>query len=357
MMLSTSSRALCRHAIPRSLLTATSVTRTAASETSTVTCSFRSFATARRRRPKVVATKYQHLEEQQQLPDRGGLQQAFVPAEQDFGDYLAKASLSPWVPVPDPVARKMLEIAKAGPEDIHVELGSGDGRMNFHALDAPFSVQRSIGVDIDEQLVGLAKERLAKRHPAPTNIEFRVQDLMATETSDGSIWKSEGDSGASSIREATVITMYFVQDALRRLKPKLEMAALPDGCRVVCCGYAMPEWEPDHVEVILDLPIYLYTTPFYKNRNDADDNVRLTPSERIQLEEEDRQYRLSSSTSSMLLEEMSFSTNSQDDDVEEIHVPLFDPATMIDGHWDDFDQEDEEDLDGNPAISKWRHPE
>jgi len=355
MMLSTT-RVLCRRSITRSLLNI-SATGTTTSETVTVTYDCRSFATSRRRRPKFVATKYKHLEEPQELPDRGGLQQAFAPAEKDFGDYLAKASLSPWVPVPDPVARKMLEIAQAGPEDIHIELGSGDGRMNFHALDAPFAVKRSIGVDIDEQLVGVAEERLAKRHPAPTNIEFRVQDLMTDETSSagGSIWKQDGDGGVSTMQEATVITMYFVQDALRRLKPKLEMAALPDGCRVVCCGYAMPEWEPDHVEVILDLPIYLYTTPFYKNRNSADDDgVHLTPAERMQLEEEDRQYRLSSSTSTM---EKSFSQNSQDDDVEEIHVPLFDPATMIDGHWDDFDDEDEEDLDGNPAISKWRQPE
>jgi hypothetical protein len=57
-------------------------------------------------------------QQQQQLPDRGGLQQAFVPAEDNMDDYLAKASLSPWVPVPDPVARKMLEIAKAGPDDV-----------------------------------------------------------------------------------------------------------------------------------------------------------------------------------------------------------------------------------------------
>ena len=81
-------------------------------------------AAARRRRPTAVSTKFEKaLEKQQQelrltQPDRGGLHQAFAPTEANFDDYLSKASLSPWVPVPDPVARKMLEISKAGPDDV-----------------------------------------------------------------------------------------------------------------------------------------------------------------------------------------------------------------------------------------------
>lgn len=35
-----------------------------------------------------------------------------------MADYIGKASLSPWVPVPDPAARKMLELAKAGKDDV-----------------------------------------------------------------------------------------------------------------------------------------------------------------------------------------------------------------------------------------------
>jgi hypothetical protein len=78
-------------------------------------------STTRRKRPPAVATKYKYLDEgsqQHQVVDRGGLHQAFKPLEGNFDDYLKKASLSPWVPVPDPVARKMLDLAKAGPEDV-----------------------------------------------------------------------------------------------------------------------------------------------------------------------------------------------------------------------------------------------
>lgn len=210
--------------------------------------------------------------------------------------------------------------------------------MNFHALDPPFSVQKSTGLDIDEQLVGVANERLSKRHPKPDNLEFRVEDLM------------KGDALHATLQDATLITMYFVQDALKKLKPKLEHA-LGDrkGVRIVCCGYEMPGWEPRWAEVILDLPVYMYTynTPL-------EELPKLTAEERAQMVA----AMEPSSQPTESLEEEVFRTNSMDDDVEEIEVPLFDPNEMIDGHWDDFDEEEEEDdLDGNPAISKWRKPE
>lgn len=47
----------------------------------------------------------------------------FVPKDKDGNDvsmeeYLKFASLSPWVPVPDAVARRCLDIAKAGMNDV-----------------------------------------------------------------------------------------------------------------------------------------------------------------------------------------------------------------------------------------------
>jgi hypothetical protein len=213
--------------------------------------------------------------------------------------------------------------------------------MNFHALDPPYSVRRSVGVDIDEKLVDIALERRSKRHPAPPNLEFHVQDLTQT---DSPIWRVIES-------EATIITMYFVEDALRRLKPKLETALGDRKCRVVCCGYAMPGWEPHWVEVILDLPLYVY-----EYGTAIPESPRLTPAERAQMlaAEEVSNNLMPQLTNS---QEAFPGHNSQFDDVEEIKVPLFDPNEMIDGHWDDFDEPAQEDLDGNPAISKWRQPE
>lgn len=83
-----------------------------------VNVSERGFATKRRRRPKEVSSKYPSLNETVPQIDHGGISQPFNLSEDTIDDYLNKASLSPWVPVPDPVARKMLELAATGPDDV-----------------------------------------------------------------------------------------------------------------------------------------------------------------------------------------------------------------------------------------------
>ena len=98
--------ALCRRsAIPRTLVAITPAWM------------YRDMSTSTPRRRRSNPSKYP-LQDHAIAPDPGGLRQAFVHGEEDFDTYLEKASLSPWVPVPDPIARKMLEIARAGPDDV-----------------------------------------------------------------------------------------------------------------------------------------------------------------------------------------------------------------------------------------------
>ena len=80
------------------------------------------------------------------VPDLfSGQAQPYEHGEESTDEYLKKTTLSPWVPVPDTIARKALDMTGAGPDDIHVDLGSGDGRMNFHAIDT-YLVKKSIGI-------------------------------------------------------------------------------------------------------------------------------------------------------------------------------------------------------------------
>lgn len=295
-----------------------------------------------RRRRKKEGLQFENDSPKSLKNDGPIMLEGFRPSEDNFDDYLKKASLSPWVPVPDAVARKMLELAQAGPNDIHVELGSGDGRMNFHALDPPFSVQKSLGVDIDEKLINLANERKAKRHPQPTNLEFHIQDLLGA---NATIWKTIAEENV------TVITMFFVEDALRLLRPKLEESLKDRKCRIVCCGYPVPEWNEHWAETMLDLKIFVY-------------NYGSPISDELpKLSEEDMALmaKLENDNKVVASDQNSKSPTHYDpyDDAEEIKIPLFDPNEKIDYHWDDFDNEEAEaeDLDGNPAISKWRQPE
>jgi trans-aconitate methyltransferase len=160
--------------------------------------------------------------------------------------YLQTATLSPWVPLPDSVARKAMDLANAGPLDQHVDLGCGDGRVNFHAVDG-YRVATSLGVDIDVALVEQAQQRLAKRHPLPTNVEFVVADLS---NATHAVW--------TRIQQATLITMYFTTEALHKLRPILEQHLVGRSCKLVTCGYEMPGWDASASEVVLGTQIHLY---------------------------------------------------------------------------------------------------
>ena len=177
-------------------------------------------------------------------PKFGKLQEPFKHDEDNVEDYLKKASLSPWVPLPDSAARKVFDVAEATADDVHVDLGSGDGRVCFHAIDV--GVKKSTGIDVDEAIVTVAQDRLAKRHPQP-DLTFYVADLM---DENHNVWEQ--------VQEATIITMYFTTEALEKIRPLLEEKLIGRQCRILTCGYEMPGWESRISEVVLGTQIHLY---------------------------------------------------------------------------------------------------
>lgn len=204
--------------------------------------------------PSIHTTGTPILQASMSLAEHSG---GFVPLdnegkEMDMEEYLKFASLSPWVPCPDPVARKILELTELGPNDVHYELGSGDGRLCFHAIDAPYNAKKSVGIDIDPTLIAQSNTRISKRHPPPSNLEFICADLLDVESPQTKeIW--------SKLRkECNVLTMYFVDEALQKLKPTLEEYLVDTECRVVTVGYEMKGWSPRWVEVIVGLSVFVY---------------------------------------------------------------------------------------------------
>jgi len=172
--------------------------------------------------------------------------------ELPMDEYLKFASLSPWVPAPDPVALRALDVAKASSEDVHYELGSGDGRMNFHAIDSTYNVKKSVGIDIDASLIEQSNLRKARIHPSPEHLEFICADLLEVRNPQtAELWNKIQ-------KECTVLTMYFVEDALLKIKPLLEQRLVGSKCKVVTIGYEMKGWEPIWAEVILGLTVHLY---------------------------------------------------------------------------------------------------
>jgi hypothetical protein len=150
---------------------------------------------------------------------------AAAAAAQDYGD-------TPYVPTPQNVVEKMLEIAKVGPQDFVIDLGSGDGRMIITA--AKKFGARGFGVDHDRQLVALSNRLASEAGVAPRAV-FYQRDLYRTDVS-----------------AATVVTMYLLPEVNLMVRPKL-LAELRPGARIVSHDYDMGEWEPD-LQLELDAP-------------------------------------------------------------------------------------------------------
>lgn len=148
-----------------------------------------------------------------------------VSVAQDYGD-------TPYVQTPQNVVDKMLEIAKIGPKDYVIDLGSGDGRMVITA--AKRYGARGFGVDLDRRLVQLANRRAVEAGVAERAV-FYERDLYKTD-----------------ISRATVVTIYLLPEVNLMVRPKL-LSTLKPGTRIVSHDYDMGEWPPD-LSLVLDAP-------------------------------------------------------------------------------------------------------
>lgn len=130
----------------------------------------------------------------------------------------------PYVPTPANVVDAMLQMARVGPADYVIDLGSGDGRIVIAA--AKKYGARGLGVDIDGSLVSSSR-REAQRQGVADRAEFHERNLFITD-----------------IGSATVLTMYLFPQVIMRLRPRL-LAELKPGTRVVSHEFDMGNWRPD----------------------------------------------------------------------------------------------------------------
>ena len=74
-----------------------------------------------------------------------------------------------WVPTPQPLVDKMLDMAKVGPNDLHYDLGSGDGRT---VISAAKRGARSYGIEYNPDMVELSKRNAAAAKVSPDRATF-----------------------------------------------------------------------------------------------------------------------------------------------------------------------------------------
>jgi len=146
----------------------------------------------------------------------------------------------PYVPTPQTVVDKMLEVAAVTKDDVIYDLGSGDGRIVITAAKK-YGV-RGVGVDIDPERVKEATANAVQAGVAD-RVKFIEQDLFRTD-----------------LKEASVVTLYLLPEVNLRLRPKLWRELKP-GTRVVSHAFDMGDWKPVQTVQVDGRTIYYWVIP------------------------------------------------------------------------------------------------
>jgi Methyltransferase domain len=132
------------------------------------------------------------------------------------------ADLAPWVPTPQPVVDRMLELASVSDKDVLYDIGCGDGRIVITA--ARRYGARGVGIDIDKAMV-----EESDRNARMAGVERQVKFICM-------------DATKADISEATVVSLYLLPESNALIRPLLDAQLRPKS-RVVCHNYAIPGWE------------------------------------------------------------------------------------------------------------------
>ncbi|MQA31063.1 MAG: methyltransferase domain-containing protein [Luteitalea sp.] len=134
-----------------------------------------------------------------------------------------------WVPTPQALVDKMLDLAEVTAKDVVVDLGSGDGRT---VITAAKRGARARGIEYEPEMVALS-QRNAAAEGVTGRASFAKADLFTTDFSD-----------------ATVVTMFLLPSINVKLRPKL--LEMKPGTRVVSNTFTMEDWEADETATIPD---------------------------------------------------------------------------------------------------------
>ena len=132
-----------------------------------------------------------------------------------------------WVPTPQALVDKMLDMAKLTPSDYVIDLGSGDGRT---VITAAKRGARAHGIEYNPDMVELSK-RNATKAGVNGKATFERADLFKSDFS-----------------KANVITMFLLPDINIKLRPQI--LNMKPGTRVVSNSFTMGDWNADETSSV-----------------------------------------------------------------------------------------------------------
>ncbi|MBM3369011.1 MAG: class I SAM-dependent methyltransferase [Betaproteobacteria bacterium] len=132
-----------------------------------------------------------------------------------------------WVPTPQVLVDRMLDMAQVKPGEFVMDLGSGDGRT---VISAAKRGARALGVEYNPDMVALS-QRAAEKEGVAGRATFLKADLFETDFS-----------------RADVITMFLLPTINLKLRPKI--LELKPGTRIVSNSFDMGDWAADQTDTI-----------------------------------------------------------------------------------------------------------
>ncbi len=146
-------------------------------------------------------------------------------AQPRLGGYAQK--LAPFVPSPQRVIDRMLEMAALKQGETLFDLGCGDGRVLITAAQRYNA--KAVGVEVDDRLVTRANQFISE-----ANLKDRVRVV-------------KGDLMEADLTGADVVVLYLLTGSNELLRPRLEKMLKP-GARVISYSYRIPGWKPLKVD-------------------------------------------------------------------------------------------------------------
>ena len=134
-----------------------------------------------------------------------------------------------WVPTPQALVDRMLDMGKVTAKDYVIDLGSGDGRT---VITAAKRGAKALGIEYNPDMVELSKRNAAKEGVSD-RASFAKADLFESDFS-----------------QATVITMFLLPDINIKLRPKI--LDLRPGTRIVSNSFTMGDWPSDETASVKD---------------------------------------------------------------------------------------------------------
>ncbi len=173
------------------------------------------------------------------FPDTARAQAAKEPAAKEYTPQVGQSGKDVvWVPTPQGLVERMLDMAKLTAKDIHYDLGSGDGRT---VIAAAKRGAQAFGVEFNPDMVTLS-QRAAEKAGVAGKAKFINGDIFQVDFS-----------------QATVLTLYLLPSLNVKLRPTI--LKMKPGTRVVSHAFNMDDWEADQTDTVDGRTAYLWIVP------------------------------------------------------------------------------------------------